>query len=296
MPEFTEPRRRKPKPAKPPKPPREKKTKAAKKPKLKVQSVQRAQNVQKPPKPRKPRQRRRKNLMIYYVMFFIAGVTLFATLAGTVLFNLEEVVIEGESIYSSGQIIAVSGIRRGVNLLRFDTEGCRRNIIDSLVYIDDVTVRRTFPNKVSITVHGAVEMAGIEHEGLFYTISRNGRILETNRSYEDRGNVIIYGFEADEPIVGGYISSAEFRKTGLVFTLIETAENAGLTGIVDINITDHLDIWLNYMNRIKLHIGTAADLEQKLRAAVHILENDIESNEQGTLILLDPLKVVFSPE
>jgi cell division septal protein FtsQ len=288
MPEFTEPRRRKPKP---PKPPREKKVKAEvqKKPKPKPQKPARAA-----PKAPAQAKRRRQNMVIYYAMFFVVGATIFAVLAGTVLFNLEEVITEGRSIYTGEQIVAASGMRAGANLLRLDTESSRRNIISSLVYVDDVTVRRVFPNKVSITVYGAAEMAAVAHEGLFYTISRNGRILEVTRS--NRENIIIYGFEADEPIIGGYIESVEARKTELAFILIKTAEGAGLSGIIDINMTDHLDIKMNYMDRIVLHVGHPSDLEHKLRAAAHIIETDIESNEQGTLILLDPLKAFFSPE
>jgi cell division septal protein FtsQ len=294
MPEFTEPRRRKPKPAKPAKP--------AKTPKPDVGARSaRPPKVQKPPKPRAaassarpPKQRRRQNMVIYYAMFFVVGTTIFAILAGTVLFNLEEVITEGRSIYTGEQIVAASGMRAGANLLRLDTESSRRNIISSLVYVDDVTVRRVFPNKVSITVYGAAEMAAVAHEGLFYTISRNGRILEVTRT--NRENIIIYGFEADEPIIGGYIDSLEARKTELAFILIKTAEEAGLSGIIDIDMTDHLDIKMNYMDRIVLHVGHPTELEHKLRAAAYIVENDIQSNEQGTLILLNPLQAVFSPE
>ncbi|MCL2696798.1 MAG: FtsQ-type POTRA domain-containing protein [Oscillospiraceae bacterium] len=233
-------------------------------------------------------------MAIYYVMFFVVAVTIFSILSVTVLFNLEEIVVEGESIYTSEEIVAASGIREGINLLRFDTGTGRNRIIESLVYVDDVTIRKGFPNRVTITVAGAVEMVSIAHENHFYTISRNGRILETTRSASD--NIAVYGFEAEEPVIGGYISSAEQRKTELVFTLIKTAEEAELFGIMDIDITDHLDIKMNYMNRITLHIGAGTDLEQKLRAAAEILENRIESNERGTLRLINPLEVVFSPE
>jgi len=289
MPEFTEPRRRKAKPDKPAKKP--KAPKAQKKSKLKAQK---AQSTPKPPGERKFKQRRRQNMAIYYVMFFVVAVTIFSILSVTVLFNLEEIVVEGESIYTSEEIVAASGIREGINLLRFDTGTGRNRIIESLVYVDDVTIRKGFPNRVTITVAGAVEMVSIAHENHFYTISRNGRILETTRSASD--NIAVYGFEAEEPVIGGYISSAEQRKTELVFTLIKTAEEAELFGIMDIDITDHLDIKMNYMNRITLHIGAGTDLEQKLRAAAEILENRIESNERGTLRLINPLEVVFSPE
>ncbi|MDR2532199.1 MAG: FtsQ-type POTRA domain-containing protein [Oscillospiraceae bacterium] len=287
MPEFNESRRRKPPPSRSARPAGQNAVKTQKKPKS-------------PPKPKarktaepKSKQRRRQNMAIYYLMFLLVAVLVFSILSVTVLFTLEVIETEGDSIYSDEQIIEVSGIRTGVNLLRFDTSESRKRIMDSLVYIDNVEIHKNLPNKITIHVVEAVEMASIEHEGLYYKISKNGRILGTigrNSQF-----TAIYGFEADEPVVGGYISSAELRKTGLIFTLMETAAEVGLTGIIDINIEDFLDIRMNYMNRIVLHVGPSIQLEDKLRAAVHILTEDIEQNERGTLRLIEQ-QPVFTPE
>jgi cell division protein FtsQ len=288
MPEFNEPKRRRaPATSNPPE--------RSAQPKLKKPKQPKQPKPQKPVKAKvKTGKRRRKNMAIYYVMCFTVAITVFSILSVTVLFSLDEVTVEGESVYPAEQIVAASGIRTGVNLIRFNTGDSRRRIIDSLVYIDDVIIRKNLPNRVTIVVTGAREMASIAHEGVFYTISHNGRILE--RTHTARDVTVIYGFEADEPMVGGYIRSEQDRKTELIFTIFETAREVELFGITSIDITDFLDISLNYMDRITLSLGPGTQLEDKLRAAVEIVENRIESNERGTLLLIDPLKVVFSPE
>lgn len=253
---------------------------------------------EKKPKPLKVRQaksagkaRRKRNMMIYHVMFLLITMIIFAVLSTTVLFNITEVAAEGESIYSAEEIIEAANIRLGANLLRLNTEENKRNIIDKLVYIDKVQIRKSLPGKLTIQVTGAVERFNIEHDGNYYIISGNGRILGlADRSSK---NTAIYGFDPNEPFIGHYVSSQEERKTALAFTLIETAEKAGLKGIVGMDISDPLGIRMNYMNRIELVIGSGVELELKLRVAAEMLENETASHEHGTWTLIDPLRPFF---
>jgi cell division protein FtsQ len=300
MPEFNEPKRRK-KPSPAQKPSRTAdKPKAKKEPKPPPSSSQaRSPVTAKPKKPKpadlnnKQKQRRRKNMVIYYLMFLFAAVIVFSILAATVLFTLEYIEVEGDTIYPDEQIITVSGIRTGVNLLRFDTSEGKRRLIDNLVYVDSVEIRKNLPSRITIHIVGAVEMAVIEHEGLFFKVSKNGRLLEiTGRS---TSLPVIFGFDADEPVVGGYLFSNEARKTELLYTLMNTIEEVGLHGIADINIRDVGDIRMNYMNRVTLLLGDSRELERKLRAAVYILTEDIDQNERGTLRLIEQ-QPVFTPE
>ncbi|MCL2698631.1 MAG: FtsQ-type POTRA domain-containing protein [Oscillospiraceae bacterium] len=234
-------------------------------------------------------------MAIYYIMFFFVAVVILSGLSVTVLFNLQDIVTEGDSRYTSEQIIAASGIKTGVNLIRFNTDDSRQRIIDSLVYVDEVVIRKNpLANRITIEVTGAEEMAAVAYDNAFLVISKNGRILESTRRHT--GLPIIHGFEAYEPVVGGRISSEETRKTELAFIIMQTIEKVGLEEILSINIEDFLDITLNYMNRVTVEIGPETQLEEKLRVAVRLLNYEIDINERGTLILLNPLQAVFSPE
>jgi cell division protein FtsQ len=289
MPEFNEPKRRK-KAAKR-RPPASARPEPAKTPKPQKPKPQKPQK----PTPQKQAKRRKPNMAIYYVMFVLVAIVILSGLSVTVLFNLREIVIEGESIYTSEQIIEASGIRTGVNLIRFNTDDSRWRIIESLVYIDDVEIRKNpLTNRIIVTVTGAEEIAGISDGNFYFVISRYGRILERTRRRTELP--IIFGFEPDTPSVGGYIRSEEPRKTELTFTILQTMEKVGLTGIVSIDITDFLDITMNYMDRVAVQLGAETQLENKLQVAVRILTYEVAGNERGTLRLIDPLMAVFSPE
>jgi len=233
-------------------------------------------------------------MAIYYIMFLLISVIVFSVLSVTVLFNLEEIIVEGaddESIYTIEEIIDAAGIVPGVNLLRLDTERFRQRLISNLVYIDSVTIRKNLPSTLTIQVSGAVEMANIEHEGEHFIVSKNGRIL--GKADIITGNTVFYGYEADEPVVGGYIRSVNERKNDMIYDIINTMEEVGLKGIVSIDITDHLDIRMNYMNRVEILIGPETELETKLKSAVEMVTNEIDINESGTLRLVDVPMISF---
>ena len=262
-------------------------------PELKRAAVKKQRKPKTEPKQSKQRSKRRGggNMAIYYVMFALISVIVFSALSVTVLFNLGEIIIEGDSIYSDEEIIETAGIKLGVNLIRLDTEVFKRRLIDNYAYIDSVVIRKNLPFRLTINITGAVEMANIEHEGRYYIISKNGRILQQTDT--TGSNTVIYGFDADDPDVGGYISSEDEHKKDLMFEIMGMMEYVGLAGIVSVDISQRLYITMNYMNRVELLIGPETDLEVKLKAAAEILENEIDINESGTLRLMDTQSIVF---
>jgi cell division septal protein FtsQ len=292
MPEYNESRRRKPISESRSMPPRSAVRNKPKPQAVTQPSVEKQEPIRRQRTKAKPRHK--KNLTIYYAMFLFVAVVVFSVLSVTVLFNLEQIFTEGESVYTHEQLIEAAGVTAGVNLIRLNTEVFRQNILDELIYIDRVNIRKSFPNRLTISVVGAVEMANIEHNGIYYIISKNGRIL--GEADIITGNTVIYGFEAYEPVVGDYIQSEDDRKNNLIYNLMDAINKTELPGITSINITDRQDIRLNYMNRVELFIGPEAELEIKFTAAAEMLANVLPKNESGTLRMMELPMLVFASD
>ncbi|MCL2109564.1 MAG: FtsQ-type POTRA domain-containing protein [Oscillospiraceae bacterium] len=314
MPEFNPPKRRskpkKKKPAKSVKPA----NRSAPSPKPAPQTPPKSAptSAPRPAPPAKPAQsakkpatsakRRRSNRVLYYVMFLLVFVIAFSILSTTVLFKITEVVAVTENseetagFYTAEQIVEATGINTGANLLRLNSEIHSRNVLDNLIYIDSVQIKKSLPGKVTVYVVEAVEMANIAELGQTFIISEKGRILGAVYGSAANSNTIIYGYEPDEPVLGEYIRSVDERKTDLVFAIMQRSEMAGLRGIVSINLHDPLDITMNYMNRVELQLGSGVELELKLRVAAEMLENQIDVTEHGTIRLQDPLRAVFKDD
>ena len=61
---------------------------------------------------------RRRNMSLYYGLVLFIVLIMFAVLSVTVFFNVENIIVNGSSIYTAEEIVAASGIQGGDNMIR----------------------------------------------------------------------------------------------------------------------------------------------------------------------------------
>ena len=76
------------------------------------------------------------NYSLYYFFGAVVLVIVFIVLANTVLFDCTSIEVEGNLTYTSEDIAAISGIKRGDNLLKVDFEAAEQSIVSTFPYID----------------------------------------------------------------------------------------------------------------------------------------------------------------
>ncbi len=244
---------------------------------------------------KKTRKRRRKgNNVIYYIMLAIVAVIIFVILSVTVLFNCEEIVVEGESKYTDEQIIEASGLKGDENLVKLSLLGIDKKITDKLVSLDSAVVTKQFPNKIKITVTPAEPMVNFYYAGKNYVISHVGRVMEIERNAADCMEVIGYQ-PGDNVVVGDYITAANPEQDETIQTISSAIEAAGITEITELDITDMLSIGLVYDERIEINLGSMLQLEEKLTIVKELAENYIADTEKVTLDVSNPERVVQRP-
>lgn len=268
--------------------------------------------------------RGKRNLLVYYILFFVVSVTVIIVLSTTVLFNIESVSINGENPYTEQEIIDNSGIIMGENLIRLDTGTIESNLLKNLPYIDKAVVSKKLPSGVQIDVTQTVTSANVQRGSFYYLISENGRILEVDMKSPKADYITIIGYNPEPSKIGDFIEVANdskrnlvFRllenvrvnsgfeqteydesgtKTQLMFSLIKIAQESGLDKIQQIDITDIYNITLKYDSRIEIKIGTATDAAAKLKIAQTLIsEGKIGEDEKGTLTVNNIEKATFLP-
>lgn len=240
------------------------------------------------------KRRRRGNYVIYYVMLAIFAVIVFAILSVTVLFNCEEIVVEGETKYTSEQIIEASGLKGDENLVKLSLLGIDKRILNELVSLDSAVVTKVFPNKIKITVTPAEPMVNFYYAGRNYVISHVGRVMEIERNAADCMEVIGYQ-PGDNVVVGDYITAANPEQDETIKTISSTIDLVGITEITELDITDMLSITLVYDDRIEISLGSMLQLEEKLTIVKELAENYISDTEKVTLDVSNPERVVQRP-
>ena len=102
---------------------------------------------------RNHRRRRNRGLLgpLFRILFVLALVVAL-TFGVTVFFQIETVKVEGNVRYTPEDVISASGLQVGDNLYRFNKNHISTQILQSLPYIEGVSINRRPPSTIIITV------------------------------------------------------------------------------------------------------------------------------------------------
>ena len=241
--------------------------------------------------------RKRKSMTLYYIMFGVLITAVLSILSVTVLFNISSVTVEGESVYSDEEIIEAGEIRTGENLVRFNSSAAEQKILEKLVYIDKVTVSRGFPDKLIVKVTAAEPALCIKSGKKYYVSSANGKLLEISGSPVSAlvadGIMLKDDLKPGDTIQG--LEDEDALKLEVLRTLSEEMKGLGLNASAEINMTDRMDISIIYDGRIRMELGSDAQLHRKLYAASVLLDEYISPDDRMTILLTNPERVVTRP-
>lgn len=261
-------------------------------------------------KNRRRKRQRQKDLRGYIFVIIFLAIAIGASLSVTLLFNIKEIEISGTTMYENTDIIKSSGISAGDNLVRLSTEKAREKILSEMLYIDDVKIKKSFPDKVCMEITPSVEMAYVEYRGGYLLISEGYRILGMYETIENPDLMVIKGyFLTNEELAKKEKNEDEkeekekfvIEEKTLLHTdddisndetlkeIINQIKSGNISDISSIDLSTDYNIVLDYNNSIKIMIGNAFDIEYKLAYAYHIITNELRQNKSGYLIYHDSL-------
>ena len=231
--------------------------------------------------------RRRKNMLGYYVLVAVLATGIAASLSVTLLFNVHEVEITGldGSSYTEEEIVSSSGISRGDNLVRMNTDNIRMDMLNDLLMIDDVKIKKAFPHKVEMDIVPSIEAAYVECSGGYVLISENWRIIGQKEKTENKNLIVVKGFECVSSEEKTILSSKDHDKGEILKNILDEIKKQNIEKMVSVDITDKYDIELNYDNRITIKIEKPDDIEYKLKYAYKIITDELRENKNGYLTI-----------
>lgn len=235
------------------------------------------------------RMRRRKRMMsIYVIIVILLVLTIGITMCFTFLFNVDKIVVSGESeTYTEMQIVEVSGIRAGDNLLRLNTEKAESQILDNLLYVETAEVHRDFPSTIRINVTRCIPAYNVQYDDGVLLVSRQGKILSDDNFYSDIANLpIIYGFEPAAMESGNALESLNQNKYDAFMQIISRFDRDDNTQIESIDLSSEYDIIVNYRNGIVFELGNWSDVEYKLDLAQTVMNDETVKGKKGSLVMV----------
>lgn len=247
-------------------------------------NVKREQN-----RKRKRRRRRHTSLYLFLILLMVIGIGVL--LSVTLLFNIKKIVVKGDVDYKSEDIINVSGISNGDNLVRLDSKKASDNILASMIYIESADIDKQYPGTLVINVSRCVSTAYVECEDGFLIVSAKGKILDKVKEMSEQ-LLIIKGFEPVNETPGTYLQSADEQKNSIAAEFLEISGNEEEHKITSVDMTDKYDITVDYENRITFEMGNSNDISYKLNLAGTVL-GEISDDKKGTMKMVGSNQISF---
>lgn len=221
-----------------------------------------------------------RTLISVLCVLIVFGIGIYLSL--TAWFKTQKIKVEGNSRYSYSEIISLCTIELGENIFLSDKAEAEANIKQNLPYIYNVDVRFSIPETIVIDVTDAEIAYQVYNKNRYLAMSREGRVLEMLTEKKE-GIITIVCNTQDDIKVGDYIETE--NSFDILNEIKAELEKLHLTEYVSIiDIKSLANIQLIYDNRINIVIGMPEDINYKLRTAITIMEEKIDTNDSRTIM------------
>lgn len=224
---------------------------------------------------------RKRRLRITFVVFTVLLLCTAVILSLTVFFPIEVISISGNSLYSESQISKHSGVNIGDNLFTCSASKMQDLLKKKLPYIESVKLERNLPATLQISVTEAEEFACYFLDEKYFIVSESGWVLSDFETPPEN-LPIVYG-AAVKCEVGTALEMTENANSELLNTILNASKVTGIK-LDSINLVNRTEIRLRAEGRFEVNLGTANDLEDKIKHLASMIEN-IPKEQSGKINL-----------
>lgn len=240
---------------------------------------------------RRHHKNKRRRRMIYSTLLLFLLLASGVILSTTVFFNIEQIVVQGDTAYGTQDVMDVTNVKIGDNLLRHQAARTEQLLLSSWADLDDVTVKRVFPATLLVDLVAATPQWIVLDDGKYYMISSGGRVIQMVHQIQDLSElVVVTGITMQDISLGTFLTGHDVYES--VNQILQMALAVGEQDVVGIAFSPS-DIQLNLEDRILLKLGNMDELEYKMTLSRQLRESEIKEYEYGILDVSVPGKGLF---
>ena len=264
------------------------------------------------------RKKRRRILRLSLFVFFVIAIVVSVVLGLSQVFcKVDTVTVEytnkahsSKRFYTDKEIKLHSHIEKGDNLLFVSSSDVSRKLEKNLPYISSASVKKDFPSGVIIELTECKKVYSYKAETGYYLADENGKFIEVADGKKAKKYTEVICSKVTADAVGEQIKigkkskdSKEWDDTEKVIEYLELVRKSGMK-ITSIDISNLNDIYMEYDNRIEIHMGKMSDEAngvtawKKLSLAKKSLDAEDKENpeQKGTLNMTISKKAYFKAE
>ena len=238
---------------------------------------------------------RRRNAFSGPLMFVVVIVA--AIFVMSVFFRVYDIQVEGNVHYTDEEIIRAIDIEEGDNLFFFDRFAAIGRVFSKLPYIEQVSVERSLPNKVVITVEETTALAYLVLGDEQWTMDRNCKILGKAAAGETEELLPVVGIRPGTLLIGELMTT-EDGDTDVVNYLAEILyqiEERGMSDqVTQVNFSNPQSPEFSYGGKYTVVLGDYIGVEHKFGMFVSVLQV-LKDGDMGVLDVSDGVSTHFSP-
>ncbi len=231
-------------------------------------------------------QRKNRKRRIYIrlvIIILVLSLFIFWSLR-TKLLQIKAIQVDGNSKLSTEEIIEVSGISHGDNIIKTRIGNAEESIVN-LPYIESVEIKRKFPGTIEIQVQERVPYMQFEYNYSYAVIDSQGVLLE----YSIRLNSkipLVKGFDWEQLKPG-----EEILNNGIGNKLQDLFNDEEIEKIVlnfrEIVYDDENNIKINLFNGVIVEFGPLHNVIYKLKVLQEIVQDVEEKNIPTKMIIMN---------
>ena len=184
----------------------------------------------------------------------------------TAVFGVSNITVEGDTRYSSEDIIEKSGVFIGQSVFSVNKKKAAEEVLEAFPYIEKVAVDSPSFDHVRISVTEVTLLGALSTEEGFLMIGANNKLVERLAPGEmpPEGLMMLQGRIAST-VVGE--QALEERSYAAALKLLESVRQNEMEGIVGLDVTDSSNLQLNWKNQITILLGSDVNLDYEMGVA-----------------------------
>ena len=243
-------------------------------------------------KNKKPRQRTARAAVI--IVLVVTAVILILRFG---IFTIKEIRVTGNEYVSAEEIIRISGIRKGANIL-FLNEDAVKARIQSDYRLKFRYIAREMPATVILSVTEREPCCWLTYCGIMYVMDKNRMVLyESENPAEIPADLVeVKGLEIRSNTIIGQMISLGSETQGSIFTdLFVEMKVLGCTDqIAEADISNADSILLTTRDGYTVALGDRTNIHAKLKSMLLVRYQLVEMGKQGgTIRVTDPETPIY---
>ncbi len=242
----------------------------------------------------------RRKTGLWFRMVTMAAIIVVVLCCITLFFQVGEIHVQGNQIYSEEQIAEASGISMGDNLVSIRKPNAASMIMSSLPFVERVHIERTLPDTVTITVTESEVTFAIRAENeAYYLINTQGKVLKEIKTADAADYPTLEGLVIAEPTIGAaiYVAEEQQKNMDAALELMSQLEDYGIAGAVSrIDVTKLYSIMAYYGSQYEIMLGGNDNLAYKVEYLASVLDK-LGDDKSGVIDLTfeEEKKARFQP-